>query len=147
MRVFWAFIIILATVMLFLLPITPAVYDFKTDVRQDSFTTPTAVGATTANVVLIKELYDDDVMTISLASDLATDVPAVVSYNATNRALLVSGLTDNTTRGLVVDYDVDSLNASPAIATFIDYIPWFVLLMVILLPAAGIAGMFIRRLF
>ena len=128
-----------------MLPVSEAVYDFRTDLREDEFTSPTGVGVTSANVTLGEPVYDDDTGTIDYFSDLSTDVPAYSSYNATSRQLLVSGLTANTTRVLSIFYDVDALAGSDALNNFVGYIPWIWLLIIIVFPIAGLAAIFTGR--
>jgi len=135
----------LTAVILFMLPITLAVYGFRTDLETDYFTSPTGAVVTTANVVLQKAIYDDDTDTITITSDLSTDVPVYSSYNATSRLLGMSGLTANTTRIVTVSYDVDALGAGTGLVDLVDKLPWFLLLIVIAFPVAGIAAIFTNR--
>lgn len=137
MKVFYSFLIIFALAVLFMLPITQGVYAFRTDVKEDTFRYPTAVGETTANVTLLKEVYDDDVTTVSVLSDIATDVPVIEGYTAGTRLLDISGLAANATRTLSVSYDYDALNASGAFDIFLSRLSWIWLLCVIgFAPAA-----------
>lgn len=124
MRILWAFVCILIGAGLFLFPITGATYDFRTDVREDSFTVATAAGVTTGNFSLVKPIYDNDVSTVELSSDLSTDVPAYSSYNTTSRLLVFSGLTANTTRVITASYDIDALTSAPAIGTLLNINPF-----------------------
>lgn len=128
-----------------MLPVSGAVYDFRTDLREDEFTSPTGVLVTTANVTLGKPVYDNDTSTIDYFSDLSTDVPVYSSYNATSRQLGVAGLTDNTTRTLTITYDIDALGGSDALNTFVGYVPWMWMLLIIVFPIAGLAAIFTGR--
>jgi len=128
-----------------MLPVSEAVYDFRTELREDEFTSPTGVGVASANVTLGEELYDDDTGTIDYQSDLATDAPATSSYNATSRQLLVSGLTDNTTRILIVSYDVNALEGYDAIGLVADRWPFIWMLLIIVFPIGAFAAMFMGR--
>lgn len=145
MRVWQAFLIILASVILFLLPLTDAMYDFKTDRQEDSFSTSTAAGQTTANLTLSESVFDDDTTTIEITSDLSTDSPAWSSYNATSHSLLASGLTANTTRNLTLYYDVDALGGSDAIVNLADKMAWIWLLIIIAFIPAALAAIFIKK--
>ena len=131
--------------MLWMLPITAAIYDFRTDVQEDSFTSDTAVGQTTDNVTLSKVLYDNDTQTIDILSSISDDVPAYSSYNGTTRLLGISSLSANTTRTLTVSYDVDALSASNAINNFLDAISWIWLLCIAVFPMAALAAIFLGR--
>lgn len=144
-KIFQAFLVIMASAILFLIPLTDAAYDFKTDLREDSFTINTAVGQTSANVTLVKAIYDDDVTTISVSSDLSTDVPLYSSYNTTSRQTLFTGFTANSTRTLTVSYDVDALAGGDAIDTLTDRLAWFWLIAIIAFAPAGLAAIFIFR--
>lgn len=137
-RILTSFSIILIDVLLWFLPYTTAIYDFRTDAQTDTFTVTTAVGLTTANVTFSKELYDNDTQTIILNSDLATDNPILTSYNGTTRAALVSGFTSNATRDLEVVYDRPSFDPSGALSTFMDLIPWFWMLILAIFPLAAL---------
>lgn len=145
MRIFNAFLIIVAAAILFMIPISAAIYDFRTDLREDTFTSPTGVGVTTANVTLLKPVYDDDTETIDFLSDLATDIPAYSSYNSTSRQLGISGLTANTTRILTVSYDIDALQGSDAINTVCNIIPYIWMLCIIAFPMAALLAIFTGR--
>lgn len=145
MKVFYAFLIIFTAVFMWLLPITTAVYDFRTDLREDAFTSPTVAGVTTANVTLTKPIYDDDTNTIDILSALATDTPAYASYNATSRQLGISGLTANTTRTLTVTYDIDALVGNDSINTLMDYTPYFWYLCVICFAPLGLLALYMGR--
>lgn len=142
MRIFQAFIIIMAAVILFLLPLTLAMYDFQTDLRVDSITGTTGVGETSDNVVLGTTVYDDDTTTITVVSDLGSDNPAAGAYASGSHTLNVTGLTANTTRTLTISYDVDALAGSTAIATLSDKIAWIFLLMAIIFPPTALYAIF-----
>ena len=114
MKIFKAFLILMASTILFLLPLTMIVYDFKTDQQTDIFSMVT-VGNTTDNITLSELLYDADVTTIYVLSDLSTDNISWGSYNGTSNNLLVSGLVSNDTRVLTATYDVDALGGNAAI--------------------------------
>ena len=145
MRIFYAFLIIVTAAMLWMLPITDSIYDFRTDLQEDTFASDTAVGVTTANVTLSKVLYDSDNQTIDILSSLSDDAPAFSSYNVTSRLLGISGLSANTTRVLTVTYDVDALSASNAISNFLDVVPWMWLMCLAVFAPAALVSMFVGR--
>jgi len=145
MKIFSAFLIILTSVALFLLPLTAAIYDFRTDLRTDTFSTATGVDAHSANETLLNDLYDGDIGSIDIASDDTSDTPLANSYNATSRQLNITGLADNTTRSLDVSYDIDALQGSSAISTIADRVPWVWLLMVIAFAPAALFAIFTGR--
>ena len=123
--------------MLAILPMTGAQYSLLTDLRADTFTVSTNSTATTGTVQLVKDIYDDDVTTISLSSNDVDDSPLYSSYNATTRALTVSGLAVSTDRTLTVTYDVDAINNSAfSSALTVGGYPW--LIMIVLFPLGGL---------
>lgn len=145
MKIFNSFLIIMGAVFLLLMPLTMAVYDFRTDVREDTFSVDTGVGVTSGNVTLIKPVYDDDTSTIDVSSDLATDIPVFNTYNTTSRQTNFTGLTANTTRILTVSYDVDALNAWLAVGNLVDVTAWLFLIIIIAFAPAAIAAIFLGR--
>jgi len=128
-----------------MLPLTDLVYDYRTDVKDDSFTVVTTAGNTTPLVVLTKYIYNADTGTIEVQSDLSTDSPLFSSYNTTTRATVFSGMTGNATRTLEVSYDTDALGTSGALSTFVDRIAWIYMLMIIAFAPASIAAIFTGR--
>ena len=128
-----------------MLPVSRAVYDFRTDLRTDEFFSTTAVSQTSENVTLGKPVYDDDTGTIDILSDLSTDNATYNSYNTTTRVLNIINLTDNTTRILSVSYDIDALEGSDALNTFVGYVPWIWMLIIIVFPMVGIAAIWTGR--
>lgn len=145
MKIFYAFLVVLTAVILFLLPITDAIYSFRTDVKRDEFRIETDGVTTTANVTLLKSVYDADTSTISITSDVYLDVPAFVAYNATTRKTDIAGLVISTNRTLTVAYDYDALTASGALANFIDKVSWIWLVVIVVFPAAAIAAIFLNK--
>lgn len=145
MRIFYAALVVVVAAILFMLPVTLAIYDFRTDLREDEFTSPTGVGVTTANVSLGKPIYDDDTGTVDIFSDLDTDVPTYSTYNGTTLQLGIAGLTANTTRILTVTYDIDALEGSDAISAILDIVPFIWLLIAIAFPPAALFAIFTGR--
>ena len=119
-RIFLGFLIIVTVSILFMIPVTEAIYDYRTDVRDDPFTLPTGVAETGANMTLIKPIYDNDTATLGFLSDNVSDSPIYTAYDTATRELEVSGLAANTTRLLTVSYDVDAMSASAAVSTLMD---------------------------
>ena len=145
MRIFYAFLVIATATMLWMLPITSAIYDFRTDIQEDSFTSDTAVLQTTDNVTLSHVLYDSDNSTIDILSSISDDTPVLSSYNSTSRLLGISGLSANTTRTLDVSYDVDALKGSDAVNRLLDVVPYLWLMCIAVFPPAALAAIFLGR--
>ena len=93
---------------LWMIPMTDAIYDFRTDLRTDAFSASTAGGLTSANVTLLDDLYDCDMGSIDISSNSTTDTPLPNSVNCTSRLLNIDGHTENITRTLDVSYDTVS---------------------------------------
>ncbi len=144
MRIAFAFIALIASATLLMLDITTAVYDFRTDVREDSFTIETAPAVTTANVTLFKALFDDDTNTISYTSSIA-EAPVVTSYASATRDLASSNFTANTTRTLYVTYDINALSHSDAINNFINWWPFIWYMLITVFPIAALVAIFTGR--
>lgn len=145
MRVFKAFLVVLASVILFLLPLTKAMYDLKTDRQEDNFSVSTAAGITSSNITLSESIYEDDTTTIELLSDLSSDSPAWSAYAVGSHSVNVTGLTDNATRALSVYYDVDALEGWDAIVALADKMAWIWMLIIIAFAPAAVAAIFTGR--
>jgi|SRR3990172_10535902 len=143
MRIFRAFLIMVSAVILFLLPITTLVYDFRTDLETDTFSVTTAIGETSANTTLLVAIYGNDTDTISYTSNV-TETPSVSAYDTATRQLTTASLTANVTRSLVVSYNIDAIN-NDSVATLLDNTSAIWLLMVITLPVAAIASIFLGK--
>lgn len=144
-RIFLGFLIIVTVSILFMIPVTQGVYDYRTDVREDSFTVATAPDVHTGNVTLIKPIYDNDTATTAYSSNDTNDSPLYSTYNTATRELEVSGLAADTTRLLTVSYDIDALSASAAISTLMDYVSWIWFVLLVGFPAAALAAIFFGR--
>ena len=145
MRIFYAFLIVVVSAILFMLPVTEAIYDYRTDLRTDTFSTTTAAAVTSANETLLVGLYDSDISTIDIDSDDSTDDPLANTYNATSRVLNVTGLTAATTRTLDITYDIDALEGSDAIGKIADIVPFVWMILIIAFPPAALFAIFTGR--
>ena len=146
MRIFQAFLVLVISVLLFMLPLSETIRDFRTYVKEDTFASvATGAGETTANVTIQKALYDNDTSSFAISSSISADVPVFSSYNGTIRALQTGGLSANTTRALTVSYDVDALTGYTALSALMDRVPFFWLLLVLIFPIVGLAAIFTGR--
>ena len=129
-----------ATALLFMLPFSEGVYDFQTDLQEDSLTSTTAVGATSDNLTLSEAIYEDDTTTLSVTSDDSTDVPVLAAYDSTTQSVNITGLTANATRTLEIDYDIDALPGWSGIDTLVSRLNLFWLIGIVgFIPASLIA--------
>jgi hypothetical protein len=145
LKVFYSFLILFAMAILLMLPVSEAVYSFRTDTKTDTVHYQTAANVTTGNVTLQKAVYANDPSTIAITSDSFGDTPTLVAYNSTNRRVDMNGLVASSNRTLSVSYDYDALNPSGAISTFIDKIGFIWLIVIIGFAPAAIIAMWIRR--
>jgi hypothetical protein len=128
-----------------MLPLTGMVYLFQTEQRTDSFAITTGVGETTANVTLVKFIYDDDTSTIEYNSSIA-ESPSTSTYNGTTKTLLIAGLTDNTSRSMTVAYDVDAIAAEgAAISSLLTRIPGIYLILIVSFPVVALLAIFLGK--
>lgn len=121
-----------------MLPVTRAVYNYRTDMREDSFNYETGGAEATANVSLHTPIYDNDTNTITILSDLATDIPLFAAYNTTTRVLDMTGMTLAANRTIRVSYDINALADHDALDTFIGWIPFIWIILIAVMPMAGI---------
>ena len=121
--------------------------DAQTDSRTDTFSVTTAPAATTADVVLVADLYNDSILEITgLTSDVSTDNALPDSYVSATRTLTVRGLDDDETRTLTVTYRYDALTGdSASTGSFLGFIPIFVIIAVVLILVGGMIAVFSRR--
>lgn len=146
MKVFYSFLILITCALLLFVDVPQGVYDYRTKVHSDTFNyVSTGAGETTANVTIIKALYDDDTSTFSVSSNTSSDIPVFSSYNAATRDLKIAGLGANITRTLYVDYDVTALSGLIALDTFMDLAPYFWYILLFCFMASAIAYMWVGR--
>lgn len=145
MRIFYAFLILLISAFLFMLPVSEAIYDYRTIQRIETETVPTAVGVTTGNVILGVPVFDNDTDVIEITSDSGTDAPTFSAYNTTNRMVIFSGLTANGTRVITITYLIDALGLYVAVNTFLDFLPYIWLLVVFAFIPASLFAIFTNR--
>ena len=145
MKIFNAFLIIFTATILFMLPITTLIYDFRTDLREDTFAYETGGGVTTGNVTLFKPVYENDTDTIDIVSDESDDSPLYSSYNTTSRRLAFTGLVASENRTLVVTYLIDVFEDNDTLNTLMDRLPFIWLLVIIAFAPAAIFAIFLGR--
>jgi hypothetical protein len=87
-------------------PILDGIKTWRTDgLSTQTTVVATAPGATTANVTLAKDLYQANVVNIhSITSTDGADAAAATSYTEATLVLLVSGLNDDSSRTLTIQY-------------------------------------------
>lgn len=138
-RIFNGFLILVFSALLWLIPVTSLTNDFQTDITENDFYVATGEGTTNTTVSLTDSIYDNDTSTLTVSSDLTTDIPTYVSYNTTTRATVFNGLTANTSRTLTVTYDTDALN-SDNWSSLLSRIPLIWMIIIICFPLAGLVS-------
>jgi hypothetical protein len=145
LKIFEGFLVLVLVSFLWMLPVSEAIYNYRTDVREDTFHIITTVGQTTVSVALIRPVYQDDFGTVSVSSNCSSDALIVESYTAATRLVSLSGLADGESRLLTVSYDVDALAAHSAINTFLNWLPGIWILILFVFPVAVIYVIVRRR--
>jgi hypothetical protein len=106
--------------------------------REYTQTVPLVVTASshTADMTLIKDLFDGDVVNVSaISSNSTNDAPAVYSYASSTKALTVNGLAENAIRTLSVTYTYQALdNTSDAL---FKNLPLFLIIGVFIVVGIG----------
>lgn len=138
MRIFQSFLVLIFVAILWLVPYSSAIYAFRTDVREDTFTITTAPAETTTTLTLKRPVYNDDDETISVISDNSADTPVIDSYTAATRALVVTGLIDDDTRIITAFYDVPAFTVHSALDVLMDILPFFIILILVALPVVAL---------
>lgn len=145
MRIFYAFLILLISAFLFMLPVVEAIYDYRTMQRIETETVPTAVGVTTGNVILGVPVFENDTDVIEIISGLGTDVPVFSTYNTSTRMVIFSGLTANGTRIITITYLIDALGEFTAVNTLMGWLPYIWYLVVIAFIPGALFAIFTNR--
>lgn len=120
----------------------------RTDERTDAFAgVTTGVGVVEADVVLVAELYSDDILqVVSITSDNGSDAPLPDSYTPATNTLTVRGLAASDTRGLSVVYKYDALTGDSAPAgRFMGFLPFFIVIAVVLILVGVMVAAFKNR--
>jgi hypothetical protein len=123
--------------LLFMLPISTVIYDYRTDDYEQTFYDLTSVG-TSENVSLFKAIYGADPNQCVFSSDLATDNATPQGYyDATSHVITVQGLTALGERDLTATYPVNALSSVAALDVFLNMVPW--LWYLLLVAVLGVA--------
>lgn len=141
MKIFYGFLVILLTAILFLLPVPDGIRDFVSDISNDTFeSTVTGAGVTNATVTLADPLYNNNRNFASVTSSNTTDSPSISAYNATTQNVTIIGLAADTTRTLTISYSVFTLPGGDAVETLCGYIPLFWILICCTFPVIAVVA-------
>lgn len=106
------------------------------DYTQTFSAVTTGAGATSANVTLAQEIYNDHINQVtSVTSNITNDSPSATYYNTVSRALQVGGLEESGERTLSVTFHTDSSTMPTGMEAFWTFLRWFYVFMII-----GFAG-------
>ena len=114
-------------IVLFLSPLRAGLLGARTnEYEQVTPAVTTAAGVTSANVTLLKPLWEDDIASVTaLTSSDGDDTPAVYSF--ASDVLLVTGLQAETSRTLTLTYRYGALTGTNAPAdTFLNLLFIFI---------------------
>jgi len=119
----------------------------QTDERTDSFVVATGGAETTGDVVLVADLYADNILEVTrITSTVNTDNPLADTYVSNTNTLTVRGLTADETRTLAVTYRYDALTGDSAPAgTFLGLTPIFVIIACVAIVVGGIVAAFAMK--
>lgn len=93
----------------FATPIVNGINNLRTDDATDAFVVATAAGVTSGNVTLTNDLFLADVGHVTaITSTNGTDTPVATTYTEATNVLLITGLLENTSRTLTIEYDADT---------------------------------------
>ena len=76
----------------------------RSDTSTESHVVATAVGVTTANVTLSKDLYQAAITEVSSISSNITETPVAAAYTEATKVLNIAALSANTSRTLAIAY-------------------------------------------
>lgn len=111
--------------------------DFRTDLLTETFTVDTAVAVTSGNIQLSSSLWNENLANITVSSNLGTDAPTPSSYNATNRHVLVQGMTANSSRTIEAVYKSAGLEEYTGAEDVSTKLPTMFIIFIIILAASG----------
>ena len=139
MIVFGALLLIIATPFVF-----TAIDDAITqEYTQSVAGLVTGAGEYTSNCTLGRSVYNDDTESVlSITSNVTADTPTAASYNSVSRLLTVSGLDQNSTRTLSVEFMIDSTTLPAGGAAFLTLIRWFWVFIIIGMVGGAIYAFF-----
>lgn len=100
----------------------------------------TAGGEDSADVVLDKELWDDDIASVvTVSSNISGDSSASAdSYVTVSRTLTVDGLEASQTRTLTLTYEYDALTSHTGMSEFTNLTPLLILLAILGIVFLGV---------
>ena len=98
----------------------------------------TTGAATTTTIPLTHDVFGDETLNISISSNVTEDAPVPQTYTAASNEVLISGLSENTTRRLTITYKVDALWYFPGVNLAARFWPVFIVLGVLGLVVAAV---------
>lgn len=103
-----------AVVILLLSGVLAAINEFRTTDIEEPYNVSTGSEETSVDIILVHELFGDNTISAAVTSNLTGDAPVASAYDSTTRELTVTGLQENNSRRLTIDYETDALTDYPA---------------------------------
>ena len=104
-RVFVGILAIFLLLGAFATPINDGIKTWRTNDTSEDFEVSTGSGVTSANVTLSYNLYQEALAEVqSITSNDTDDIPIASTYTDATKVLLITGLDDEETHALTVDY-------------------------------------------
>ncbi len=115
-----------------------AINDFRATEVVEQYDVTTGAGVLSENITLVHELFGDNTLSASIASDSTNDTPIAYSYTSATQVLLVTGLDAGQSRRLTITYDTDGLWDYPGASLTARMWPLMIGLGIIGLVAAAV---------
>jgi hypothetical protein len=124
-----AVLLLTAMMMLILLfPVGVAATAFRSTAYTEPRIVVTGGAATTADVVLVNDLFNDKTANVTVTSSDVDDAPYPSGYVSATNTLTVSGLAISTTRTLTIVYQIAALEDYPGADIFMRFMFVFLIL-------------------
>ncbi len=114
--------------------VTLGVFDFRTDVIEETFVFDTAAAETNQTVQLAEDLWDASVAYATVVSNDTTEVPTTDSYTKATQALIITDLIASTGHILVVTYNTEGLSGLTGAEEGVTALPLAIIVSIIILP-------------
>lgn len=129
-----------AVIIILLMPaVLLSVNDFLMDEYEASYIVTTGANATSTDITLTQELYDDQTYNAVVTSNITADAPVPSSYVSSTQVLTVTGLDADNSRTLTVTYQIDALELF--FASGVTARAWMLLL------ALGVIGIIVAAVY
>jgi hypothetical protein len=132
-----AFVILFIDIILWLLPVQPAIEAFRTNELTNTFNNTATVSGNTT-VTLSQELFNGNTALVAITTNNTADTPVVAAYDEATRVLSIQGLTPSATVVLTVNYFVDAFPNQIYWASVLNIAPYLFILILVILPVIAV---------